>query len=101
MPSTKKNLNPHAKPRVYAGPENSQVRAYRMLRGWRQQDLAVRSGLTQIQVSFFERGFRTPTPEQRRRIALALEVAVEEIFPLEDPAAAPAKAEDSDEAGRS
>lgn len=96
MPSPKK-IN--AGPRLH-GPGCSLIRTFRTLKGWKQEELAVRSGIaSQPTLSCFERGIRTPTREQMRRIALALEVSVGELFP--DQALAAAPVEDPDEsAGR-
>lgn len=51
----------------------ARVRLKRRLLGWRQQDLAARSGLTQHFISQVETGSVACSDESRRRIASALD----------------------------
>ena len=46
-----------------------------------QYELSHRTGISQGLISLIERGFRQPSKEQAERIADALQVKIEEIFP--------------------
>lgn len=52
-----------------------QCRAARALLGWSQPDLAEASGLTRESIAHFERGARTPYPNNLAALRTALEVA--------------------------
>lgn len=61
------------------------IRALRRERHLTQQDLGERVGLDRIYVGEIERGQRTnPTLANLRRLALALDVPVRELFPTDD-----------------
>lgn len=64
-------------------PEISLVRALRVVRGWSQQTLAIRAGVSQFSVSRTERWTRIPTAQMKARLADALGVEVSDIFPAE------------------
>lgn len=55
------------------------IRAFRKLKGYTQQSLAERSGISLAMLGMFERGTRKPTDEQLAVIAEALEVSVAEF----------------------
>ena len=58
------------------------VRLARLLHGdMRQWKLARLAGLSQGRLSFLERHLITPTEEEKRRIAKALETPVDHLFP--------------------
>jgi len=46
-----------------------------------QYELSHRTGISQGLISLIERGYRQPTNEQADKIADALQVDIEEIFP--------------------
>ncbi|MDQ1835538.1 helix-turn-helix domain-containing protein, partial [Massilia scottii] len=56
-------------------PRPEQVRAARSLLGWSQQDLATRAGVAVSTVSDFERGQRSPVPNNALAIRRTLETA--------------------------
>ncbi|WP_048647541.1 helix-turn-helix domain-containing protein [Nitratireductor soli] len=58
-------------------------RIYNMMleKGWRQSDLARRSGLTKDSVSTYVRGKAFPTPASVAKLASAFGAPAEEIFP--------------------
>ncbi len=55
------------------------LRQLRQARGWSQQDLAVRLGVSQGAVSLWERGVRLPYRRTRQRLADLFGVGVGEI----------------------
>lgn len=61
------------RPRTGDPAMGARVRLKRRLLGWRQQDLAARSGLTQHFISQVETGSVACSDESRRRIASALD----------------------------
>ena len=81
-PKNKSHL--HVRP----APENSFLRALRVLRGWSQATLAIRVGVSQDTVSKIERRSRVASAGLRNRFAAALSVEVSDIFPDETAAAA-------------
>ena len=62
------------------GPENSLVRALRVVKGWSQQTLATRAGVSQFSISKIERRTCIPTRQMKTRIADALGVDIADIF---------------------
>jgi transcriptional regulator with XRE-family HTH domain len=56
------------------------LRELRLRRGWSQEDLARKAGLTQDTISNVESGKHRPFPSTLRKIAGALEVEVGELF---------------------
>jgi transcriptional regulator with XRE-family HTH domain len=59
---------------------NKRMKAARVLKGVTQLQLAELVGLKEIEVSRFETGRGTPSPENRQRIAIALGKPAWEIF---------------------
>ncbi len=67
--------------------ERKTIRQLRQARGWTQEDLARRLGVTQGGVSTWERGRGTPWPKYQQRLADLFGVPVEAIaFGPADPA---------------
>ncbi len=58
------------------------VRAFRERRGWSQQDLAARAGLSRAGVSAIETGRLAPSTAAALALARALDCAVEDLFRL-------------------
>jgi transcriptional regulator with XRE-family HTH domain len=56
------------------------VRSARKERGWTQEDLAHRTGLTSVQVSRVERGVRETRLTTLLRLLIALEAAPEDLL---------------------
>lgn len=56
-----------------------------------QQDLAVRAGLHQHTIARLERGLSPPSMKTARRLAEALGVSVDEVFPNEGATCEPAQ----------
>ncbi len=63
---------------------NRNLKVARASRGFSQYELAFKTGICQTMLSLFERGYYQPTQEQAQRIARALEVQVDQIFPAEE-----------------
>ncbi len=61
--------------------ENMDFRIARIKRRISQWELSYRTKISQGRISLFERGYRQPTKEQAAKIADALQVNIEEIFP--------------------
>ena len=57
------------------------IRAQRALRGWRQADLALASGVSRETISRLERGVSTPLNSTARVVAGAFGLALEQLFP--------------------
>src|SRR4051794_27096220 len=66
----------------------SHVRDWRSRRGWSQEDLARRSGLSRAGVSAIEIGRLIPSAAAALALASALECTVEDLFRLRRPGAA-------------
>lgn len=60
------------------------LRALREMRGMRQDELAEASGMSAVAISKLERGLCSPRHATARKIAKALNVPVELVFPDED-----------------
>jgi len=56
------------------------IRELRKRRGWNQQDFAFRAGLDRTYVGTIERGEKSATLRTIRKLSLALEVPLSEIF---------------------
>jgi transcriptional regulator with XRE-family HTH domain len=56
--------------------------------GMRQIDLARKTGLAESRVSRIVNAYHMPTPEEKRNIAVALDCAVEALWPEEEQACA-------------
>ncbi len=61
--------------------ENMNLRIARMRKRICQYELSNKTGISQGRISLFERGHRQPTKDQARKIAEALQVNTDEIFP--------------------
>lgn len=57
----------------------NRLRLERQLRGWTQEDLAARSGISQTDISRYERGVR-PQRWNAGRLAAAFEVPPETVY---------------------
>ncbi len=67
------------------------LKAARDLRGWSQNDLALRCGMPQSSVGHFEGGTRKPSFDTLSRLANALEVTADYLLgPVDDPGRAEA-----------
>ena len=60
----------------------NQVRAYRIGRGWSQEELAVRAGISRAGVSAIEMGRLVPSASAVLALAAAFECRVEDLFSL-------------------
>src|SRR5579862_8640283 len=58
-----------------------QIRAARALLAWSQQDLAKKAGVAASTVADFERGYRTPVPNNAEAMRTALERAGVSFLP--------------------
>lgn len=61
----------------------NRIRDIREDLGWTQEDLADRAGLPRQHLSDIERGVMRPRIDTAQKIAVALGVTVDEIFPPE------------------
>jgi len=61
--------------------ENMDLRIARTRKRICQYELSHRTGISQGLISLIERGYRQPTNDQADKIAAALQVKIEEIFP--------------------
>jgi transcriptional regulator with XRE-family HTH domain len=59
---------------------NDKLKTYLAQTGRRQYQIAREAGLTENELSRIVRGRRSPTPDERRRLAVALGVAEPDIF---------------------
>ena len=57
------------------------LRMERILKGFNQYDIALKTGIPQSKISLIERGYLEPKKEEKRKIAKALNLKVSEIFP--------------------
>ena len=60
---------------------NMELRIARTRERMCQYELSHRTGISQGLISLIERGYRQPTNEQADKIAEALQINIEEIFP--------------------
>ncbi|MCC6915267.1 MAG: helix-turn-helix transcriptional regulator [Rhodospirillaceae bacterium] len=63
------------------GLTREQCRAARALLDWSQADLALKTGLSEGTVRFFESGLRTPSGNSRSKLRSAMESAGVEFIP--------------------
>jgi transcriptional regulator with XRE-family HTH domain len=56
------------------------LRAYRKLKHWTQEELAIRVGVSLAIIGSLERGTRTPSPELLKRLERELTVSAAELF---------------------
>lgn len=63
-----------------------QIKKYRELRGFSQEELARRSGVSQGMISFAERGEKDLTVRMVKRLAAALGVKLEKLVQDDDEA---------------
>jgi transcriptional regulator with XRE-family HTH domain len=63
----------------FSGIIGPRVKAYRILRGYTQEELANKVGLSVPPLGKIERGQSTPIPYTLQRLALALEVTVDDL----------------------
>ena len=61
--------------------KNMNLKVARVKRKMSQYELSFETGISQARISLFENGFRYPTKVQAEKIADALQVKAEEIFP--------------------
>lgn len=61
----------------------SSLKRVRILQDKTQYDLMLKTGIHQTILSHFENGYKKPTEKQKKLLARALKVKVEEIFPKE------------------
>lgn len=62
----------------------NRIRAYRKLKGYTQQELAERIGVSVAVLGSVERGTRKPKTDLLDKIASALKIGVEELTPKRD-----------------
>lgn len=60
---------------------NTYMKVLRKGRGMTQEDVAAKAGITQQHYSLIERGLVSPTMRTARRIAQALEVDLDAVWP--------------------
>jgi len=60
---------------------NNYLRDYRVKKLMTQKELAKASGISQVQISFIENDLSDPMELTKQKLALALQMPVEEIFP--------------------
>jgi transcriptional regulator with XRE-family HTH domain len=68
---------------------SKRLNAARRMRGLSQSDLAAKTGLQQVAISFFETGRRSPSLGNLKRLADALEVTTDYLMGRSDFAEAP------------
>lgn len=57
------------------------LKKVRILQDKTQYDLMLKTGIHQTVISHFENGYMKPTEKQKKLLARALRVKIEEIFP--------------------
>lgn len=62
----------------------NRIRAYRKLKGYTQQELAERIGVSVAVLGSVERGTRKPKSDLLGKIASTLQISVEELIPRRD-----------------
>jgi len=60
------------------------IRAFRKLKGYTQQQLAEKTGLSLVLIGSIERGNRKATPQIVDKIALALGISSQELNPEDE-----------------
>ncbi len=60
---------------------NEKLRNVRVLKRLTQYDIQMRAGIPQCKISLIERGYLQPKEEEKKRLAKALGVRPEEIWP--------------------
>ena len=55
----------------------------RLLKELTQMDLRFATGINQCKISWIEKGYVEPRPDEKIRLARALQIPVEELFPSE------------------
>jgi putative transcriptional regulator len=63
-------------------PLNNQIRVFRAMKGWTQEELAHHVGVTRKTINTVENGKFVPSAYLALKIAKAFEVSVEEVFQL-------------------
>ena len=63
------------------------LREARFFKGLTQWDIAIKTGISQPTLSLFERGYKIPKEDEKKRIAKALGCKVRDVFPTEEAAA--------------
>ena len=61
------------------------LRALRQKRGLSQEELAHRAGVHVTYLSGIERGWRNPSIRSARRLAVALDMPIKELFSFDEP----------------
>ncbi|MCI0438610.1 MAG: helix-turn-helix transcriptional regulator [Chloroflexi bacterium] len=69
---------------AYSKAFGAHLRRLRAQRGLSQEEVAHRAGLHVTYLSGIERGLRNPTLRNIRKLALALDVPVKELFTFEE-----------------
>lgn len=62
----------------------NRIREHRKRRGWTQEELGQRVGVSKQRVSQYERGERRPTVEMVYRLAEALGVSTNDVYRVEN-----------------
>ena len=57
------------------------LRGFRLIRRWTQDDLSQAAGVDRARISRLERGYVRPSERERRDLARALDVPAEILFP--------------------
>ena len=60
------------------------LRTTRILKGFNQYDVALKTGIPQSKISLIERGYVAPKDDEKLRFAKALNCEVQEIFPVDE-----------------
>jgi transcriptional regulator with XRE-family HTH domain len=60
---------------------NMNLKVARVKKEMSQYELSFKAGISQARISLMENGYRQPTKGQAEKIAEALQVDIEEIFP--------------------
>lgn len=59
----------------------NKIKAQRFLAGITQDELMIKTGINQAKISRIERGYLKPSTEEKEKIARALKLKSEELFP--------------------
>ncbi|MEA1963708.1 MAG: helix-turn-helix transcriptional regulator [Candidatus Aerophobetes bacterium] len=60
--------------------KNSRLKVFRFIKGKSQDEISHEVGISQSKLSRIERGYIVPSEEEKKSIAKALEMTVEELF---------------------